>query len=115
MNKRALSLLLLLTPVLALQTCTPQRPDPRKLDEERFVEMYVALLELKAQDDSTETGSSLSAARARLLAEFGTTETELRETIESYRSDPQRWSVVLEKVVKRLEEKLKGPHKSSPP
>jgi len=115
MNKRTLSLLLLLTPVLALQTCTPQPPAPRKLDEERFVETYVALLELKAQDDSTGTGSSASAARARLLAEFGTTETEFRETIDSYRSDPQRWSVVLEKVVKRLEEKLRGPHKTSPP
>jgi hypothetical protein len=115
MNKRALCLLSLLTSVLAFHTCTPQPPPTRTLDEERFIEAYVALLELKARADSTETGSSASAARSKLLAELGTSETEFRETIDSYRSDPQQWSVVLERVVKRLEEKLRGPHKTSPP
>ena len=115
MNTQALSLLLFLTSVLAFHTCTPQPPPTGKLDEERFVVAYVALLELNAQADSTGTDSSASAARSKLFAELGTTETEFRETIDSYRSDPQRWSGVLEKVARKLEEKLKEPHKPSPP
>ena len=114
MKKLVAFLSVLLTLVMATRGCTPQQSSTKGPDDQKFIEVYVALVEQSALPDSARPDSSSSLERSRIFARLGTTEEAFRKSIDSYGSDPQRWKVVLEEVVKRLEEKMKEPGQTSP-
>jgi hypothetical protein len=104
--------LLLLLP--ALRKCTPQPSPGKELDDQTFVDVYVALLERSSLPDSARADAAASPDRSHIFAGFGITEDAFRKYIDSYSSDPRQWKVILEEVVKRLEARMKKPEQSSP-
>ena len=112
-NPAAIFLCLLLI-LPALRGCTPQPPPGKELDDQTFVDVYVALLERSTLPDTARADAAVSPYRSHIFAGFGTSEDAFRKYVDSYSSDPRRWRIILEEVVKRLEAKLKKPEQPSP-
>jgi hypothetical protein len=112
-NPAAISLLLLFL-LPALCGCTPQASAGKELDDKTFVDVYVALLEQSSLPDSARADAAASRDRTHVFAGLGITEDAFRKYIDSYRSDPQQWRIILEEVVKRLEARMRKPEQTSP-
>ncbi|MBU2445369.1 MAG: DUF4296 domain-containing protein [Bacteroidetes bacterium] len=71
------------------------------IDEETFVQIYSELLisKEKYRGDS----KSFIAEREKIYKAYSVDRLRVDETLEYYNSDPQRWKLFFEKVVKNLE------------
>jgi major membrane immunogen (membrane-anchored lipoprotein) len=71
------------------------------IEEETFVQIYSELLISKEKYKGN--AKSFITDRARIFKAYNVDRTQVDATLEYYNSDPQRWKVFFEKVVKKLE------------
>lgn len=92
------------TLLLLFLSCTPrERP---VLEDERFLEAYVSILEHRSPG-STQSWAYDSASVRAVLDSLGITVEEFRATVEEYNRDVRRWQAFYEQAIKRMDEKEK--------
>lgn len=91
-------------PFLFLLSCS-SRNQP-VLDEDRFLEAYVSILEHRSAAAAVDKTSDSSSVHA-VLDSLGITVNEFSATVEDYNRDIRRWQAFYTQVLKRLEEREK--------
>jgi len=88
---------LILLLVVLIVSCNSSK----EIDEETFVQIYSELLISK--EKYREDSKSFIAEREKIYKAYSVNRARVDETLEYYNSDPQRWKLFFEKVVKNLE------------
>ena len=104
--RQALTLFVL----LSLVGCGERSSSRILIPEERFADLYVALLEHTPEADSSADSSSAVLA---VLSGQGVTEYQFRRTVKYYSEDTERWRIFYRRVIARLEDRRKREREDS--
>lgn len=90
--------------VLALLTlsCSRSSEEPRILDEEEFVNAYVALLDSASTVTTERPDSTLSPVAQRILERQNIRADEFKATVNEYNKNVKRWEAFYAEVVRRI-------------
>ena len=94
--------------LLALTSCRGTNRADTLADEEKFAQVYARLVVISS-DPRPGSGSTPE----QVLKDAGMTQEEFRRRVSEYNRDPQRWSALIEKVQKIIEEEVA--REASPP
>jgi hypothetical protein len=99
--------------LLAITSCGPGTGGDDFLPPERFAPVYAEMLIWTTGADSL--GRSARQAQDSILASSGMTREDFKATVDWYNRDLTRWGVLLQNVVRYLEEKSMLRKKNDPP
>jgi len=94
--------------LLALTSCRGTDRDDAYGDEEKFAQVYARLVVISS---NPQPGSG--STPEQVLKDAGMTQEDFRRRVSEYNRDPQRWSALIEKVQKIIEEEVA--REASPP
>ena len=99
-SRYKLLLIIILLPVLLLVLFF--FPRNRGESEEKFIEVYVqlSLAQLKLKDEPEK----FEAEKEKIFSEYKFSQKELDEFLQTYRSNPEKWVKLWEKINQRLSE-----------
>jgi len=94
--------------LLALTSCRGTNRADAYADEEKFAQVYARLVVISS-DPQPGPGNTPE----QVLIDAGMTQEEFRRRVSEYNREPQRWSALIEKVQKIIEEEVA--REASPP
>ena len=95
--------LIILAATLTLASCEKQTSQEKLLEAERFVQIYIALLEEGIKLKNLSPDSAHVFDGEAILSTFGVTQEEFRATVRFYNQDLARWREFFSAVLKQSE------------
>ena len=90
---------------LFVTSCVLRDSAREAVPQQKFVDMYCALLQEAIQENKLNTDRTTTLRRSdAILAEAGITREQYLETLHWHNADVERWKAFMEAVVRRYEE-----------